>query len=96
MYFTSNLVDYGPLGSGFAGILCDNSTTTKQLTYLFKDPRDINGSYTFIYHVLDTITFYFPNGYVPGTGPDSSAAVGTTAGSPAGRVLFILEFIGYV
>ena len=96
MYFTSNLVDYGPLGSGFAGILCDNSTTTKQMTYLFKDPRDINGSYTFIYHVLDIITFYFPNGYVPGTGPDSSAVVGTTAGSPPGRVLFMLEFIGYV
>ena len=36
MYFTSDLVDSGPLGSGYAGILCDNSTTTKQMTYLFK------------------------------------------------------------
>ena len=96
MYFTSNLVDYGPLGSGFAGILCDNSTTTKQMTYLFKDPRDINGSYTFIYHVLDIVTVYFPNGYVPGTNAGSSLITGSTAGSPAGRVLFMLEFIGYV
>ncbi len=37
MYFTSNWVDYGPLGSGFAGILYDNSTSTKQMTYLFQD-----------------------------------------------------------
>jgi hypothetical protein len=96
MYFTSNLVDYGPLGSGFGGILCDNSSTTKQLTYLFKDPRDINGSYTFTYHVLDIVTFYFANGYVPGTGPDTSANTGSTPGSPAARVLFMLEFIGYV
>jgi hypothetical protein len=36
MYFTSNLVDSGPLGSGYAGILCDKSNTTKQMTYLFE------------------------------------------------------------
>ena len=96
MYFTSNLVDNGPLGSGYAGILCDNSTSTKQLTYLFKDPRDINGSYTFTYTILDNIAFYFENGFVPGAGPDYSAAVGTTSGSPVGRVLYMLEFIGYV
>ena len=47
MYFTSDLVNYGPLGSGYGGILYDNSSTTKQLTYLFQDPRDINGTYTF-------------------------------------------------
>ena len=96
MYFTSNLVDNGPLGSGYAGILCDNSTSTKQLTYLFKDPRDINGSYTLTYTILENIAFYFENGFVPGAGPDSSIVVGTTAGSPVGRVLFMLEFIGYV
>ena len=90
MYFTSNLVDYGPLGSGYGGILYDNSSTTKQLTYLFQDPRDINGSYTFTYHLLDTAALYFPNGFVSG------AATLPTNGSPPGRVLFMLEFIGYV
>ena len=96
MYFTSDLVDSGPLGSGYAGILCDNSTTTKQMTYLFQDPRDINGTYTFTYHILDTTAFFFINGFVSGTGPDTSANVGATDGSPMGRVLFMLEFIGYV
>ena len=96
MYFTSNLVDYGPLGSGFAGVLCDNSTSTKQMTYLFQDPRDINGSYTFTYNILENMAFYFLNGFVPGAGPDSSANVGAIPGSPVGRVLFMLEFIGYV
>ncbi len=95
MYLTSSLVDYGPLGSGFAGILCDNSSTTKQLTYLFKDPRDINGSYT-LPIILAIVFFFIPNGFVPGTGVDTSAYKGSTAGSPAGRVLFMLEFIGYV
>ena len=59
MYFTSNLVDAGPLGSGYASILSDKSSTTKQLTYLFEDPRDINGSYTFTYHLLDTHAFVY-------------------------------------
>ena len=59
MYFTSNLVDDGPLGSGFASILSDKSSTTKQLTYLFEDPRDINESYTFTYHLLDTFAFFY-------------------------------------
>ena len=90
MYFTSDLVNYGPLGSGYGGILYDNSSTTKQLTYLFQDPRDINGSYTFTYHLLDTAALYFPNGFVSG------AATLPTNGSPPGRVLFMLEFIGYV
>ncbi len=96
MYFTSNLVDYGPLGSGFAGILYDNSTSTKQMTYLFQDPRDINGNYTFTYHILDTVAIYFPNGFIPGTGADTSSVTGTLPGAPPGRVLFMLEFIGYV
>ena len=43
MYFTSGLVNSGPLGSGYGGILYDNSSSTKELTYLFQDPRDING-----------------------------------------------------
>ena len=90
IYFTSDLVNYGPLGSGYGGILYDNSSTTKQLTYLFQDPRDINGSYTFTYHLLDTAALYFPNGFVSG------AATLPTNGSPPGRVLFMLEFIGYV
>ena len=96
MYFTSNLVDNGPLGSGYAGILCDNSTSTKQLTYLFKDPRDINGCYSFTYNILEADAFYFANGFIPGSGPESSVNVGATIGSPPGRVLFMLEFIGYV
>ena len=96
MYFTSDLVDSGPLGSGYAGILCDNSTTTKQMTYFLKDPRDIHGNYTFTYHILDPTAFYFANGFVAGTGPDTTANTGATHGSPPGRVLFMLEFIGYV
>ena len=90
MYFTSDLVNSGPLGSGYAGILYDNSSSTKQMTYLFPDPREINGSYTFTYHLLDTAALYFPNGFVNGSG------IGETAGAPPGRVLFMLEFIGYV
>lgn len=90
MYFTSDLVNSGPLGSGYAGILYDNSASTKQMTYLFPDPREINGSYTFRYHLLDTAALYFPNGFVSGSNTLP------TEGSPPGRVLFMLEFIGYV
>ncbi len=96
MYFTSNLVDYGPLGSGYGGILYDNSSTTKQMRYLFQDLRDIKGTYTFTYHILDTTAFFFINGFVSGTGPDTSANVGATDVSPRGRVLFWFAFIGYV
>ena len=96
MYFTSDLVNGGPLGSGFGGILCDNSTSTKQLTYIFDQPRDINGSYTFTYTLLDNTSFFFQNGFVPGSGPDSASNTGITLGAPNGRVLFLLEFIGYV
>ena len=63
MYFTSNLVDNGPLGSGFGGILCDFSASTKSVNYIFPTPRDINGTYTFNYHVIDTASFYWPKGY---------------------------------
>ena len=90
MYFTSDLVNSGPLGSGYGGILYDNSSTTKQMTYLFQDSRDINGTYTFTYHLLDTDDLYFPNGFVSG------GLTLPTDGSPPGRVLFMLEFIGYV
>ena len=47
MYFTSDLVNHGALGSGYGGILADNSATTKQMTYYFKDPIEVNGTYTF-------------------------------------------------
>ena len=51
--FNSNLVNDGPLGGGFCGLNYDNSTATKKLRYIFPDPRDINGSYTFSYNVID-------------------------------------------
>ena len=95
IYFTSDLVNHGALGSGYAGILSDNSSTTKQMTYYFKDPIEVNGSYTFTYHILDTVSYYYPNGFIPGTAPDSSANVAAYNGAPAGIVLFMLEFIGY-
>ena len=95
MYFTSNLVNHGALGSGYAGILSDNSSTTKQMTYYFKDPIEVNGSYTFTYHILDTVSFFYANGFVPGTAPDASVNTGTSHGAPAGIVLFMFEFIGY-
>ena len=95
MYFTSDLLNHCALGSGYAGILSDNSSTTKQMTYYFKDPIEVNGSYTFTYHILDTISFYYPNGFIPGTAPDSSAHAAAFMGAPEGLVLFMLEFIGY-
>ena len=45
MYFTSDLVNHGAVGSGYGGILADNSATTKQMTYYFKDPIEVNGTY---------------------------------------------------
>ena len=47
IYFLSNLVDYGPVGAGFAA---------KKLRYIFPQPRDINGSYTFEYQRVDKIS----------------------------------------
>ena len=95
MYFTSDLVNHGALGSGYGGILSENSSTTKQMTYYFKDAIEVNGTYTFTYHILDTTSYYFVNGFVPGTAPDTSSNTGSTHGAPAGIVLFMLEFIGY-
>ena len=68
MYFTSSLVDGGPLGSAFAGILGNTTATSKTVKYVFQNPRDINGSYDFNYHLIDPLSFYFPNGYMPGQG----------------------------
>ncbi len=53
MYFTSSLVDGNILGSGFRGAHYDNSSSTKQLRYIFNTPRDINGSFRFYYNLLD-------------------------------------------
>ena len=95
IYFTSDLVNHGALGSGYAGILSDNSSTTKQMTYYFKDPIEVNGTYTFTYHIFGTDSFYYVKGFISGIGVDSSANTGATNGAPNGIVLFMLEFIGY-
>ncbi len=36
MYFPSNLVNNGPLGSGFGGTLCYFSASTKTVNYIFQ------------------------------------------------------------
>ena len=63
MYFTSSLVDGGPLGSAFAGILGDTTASSKTVKYVFQNPREINGSYNFTYHLIDPMSFYFPLGF---------------------------------
>ena len=95
MYFTSSLVDHSPLGSGFAGILCDFSNSSKNLSYIFNTPRDINGAYSFTYNILHTSAFYFQHGFVAGASAMVPNDINALIGSPAGRVLFMLEFIGY-
>ena len=87
LYFTSDLVNHGPIGSGYAGVLCDNSSSVKQLSYIFDTPRDINGSYNFTYNILDDVAMYYASGFSAGEAP--------LPGMPSGRVLFMLEFIGY-
>ena len=72
MYFTSSLVDGGPLGSAFAGILGDTTASSKTVKYVFQNPREINGSYNFTYHLIDPLSFYFPTGYQPGVGHATS------------------------
>ena len=80
--FNSNLVDDGPLGGGFCGLNYDNSTSTKKIRYIFPNAKDINGTYTFTYKVIDTkrvmddLLFYPSVDY--------------------GYVCFFLEFIGYM
>ena len=64
MFFTSQLVDNGPLGSAFGGIAYDTSSTTKKIRYIFQEPRDINGTYTFTYNIIDTVSaIAFPSPY---------------------------------
>ena len=81
MYFTSSLVDGGPLGSAFAGILGDTTASSKTVKYVFQNPREINGSYNFTYHLIDPLSFYFPVGFMPGYGHATSIP---TAGGLAG------------
>ena len=87
MFFTSSLVDGNYVGSGFAGGLTDYSSSTKQLRYIFNTPRDINGSYSFTYSLLDNVSISAYTDYATGVGVP-------TTGSPTGYVLFVIEFIG--
>ena len=87
MFFTSSLVDGNYVGSGFAGGLTDYSSSTKQLRYIFNTPRDINGSYSFTYSILDNVSISEYTDYATGVGVP-------TTGSPTGYVLFVIEFIG--
>ena len=82
------------------------------VSYIFKDPRDINGTFSFTYNIIDILSFYFPKGFVSsgnmyntttnvaGTALDGTVngtlPTGAQAGAPPGRVLFIKEFIGHV
>ena len=102
LYFTSSLVNNGPLGSGYAGILCDTSVGTRKLRYIFDTPREINGTYSFTYHIFnpEKIAFNYPTGFASGglsAYALASPAIPTSAepGAPAGNVLFMLEFIAY-
>ena len=102
LYFTSSLGNNGPLGSGYAGILCDTSVGTRKLSYIFDTPRAINGTYSFTYHIFnpEKVAFHFPAGFAPG-GLSAYALVSPAIpayaepGAPAGNVLFMLEFIAY-
>ena len=58
MYFTSSLVDGGPLGSAFAGILGDTTASSKTVKYGFQNPREINGSYDFTFYLIDPLSFF--------------------------------------
>ena len=62
--FSSSLFNDGPIGGAFCGINYDNSNSLKHLRYLFPNPIDINGTYTFNYSALD-YTNVFPSP-VPG------------------------------
>ena len=87
MYFTSNLVDCNYVGSGFAGTLTDYSASTKQVRYIFNTPRDINGSYSFTYSLLDNVSISVYTDYTTGNAIPST-------GAPTGYVLFVIKFIG--
>ena len=84
IYFTSSLVDNGPLGSGYAGIYSDTSTSTKKMKYIFDQPRDVNGTYRFEYFRIEQNSGAFLNTKTP-----------SYPSSDGGGVLFMLEFVGY-
>ena len=84
VYFTSSLTDNLPLGSGYAGVYADISTATKKLRYIFDQPRDINGTYTFEYFRLDQRSSGFTN-----------TLTSNYPSVDGGSVCFMLEFIGY-
>ncbi len=84
VYFTSSLVDNGPLGSGYAGVYHDMSTSTKKMRYIFDQPRDINGSYRFEYLRIEQRSINFTN-----------TLVSNFPSIDGGGVCFMLEFIGY-
>ena len=58
MYFTSSLVDGGPLGSAFAGILGDTTASSKTVKYGFHNPREINGAYDLTFYLIDPLPFF--------------------------------------
>jgi hypothetical protein len=51
--FSASLLD-GTIGGAFCGVNISNSTSLKDLKYIFLTPRDINGTYTFNYSTIDT------------------------------------------
>ena len=55
--FSSSLLD-GPIGGAFCGVNYDNSTSLKQLKYIYLTPRDINGTYTFNYKTIDSASVF--------------------------------------
>ena len=50
--FSSSLFNDGPIGGAFCGVNYDNSNRLKHLRYIFPNPKDINGTYTFNYSAL--------------------------------------------
>ncbi len=59
MHFTSTLVNGGPLGSTFAGIMGDITAPSQSIKYVFDTPRDINGTYDFTYNLIDPESIFF-------------------------------------
>ena len=52
--FSSSLLD-GPIGGVFCGVKSGvTSTSLKNLKYIFLTPRDINGTYTYNYSIIDS------------------------------------------
>ena len=59
--FRSSLFNGGPVGTGFCGVACDASSSTKKLRYIYDQPRDINGSYEFTYKPVDAQNVSYPD-----------------------------------